>query len=533
MILTRDLPENEAVPATANPMLDSTAGEAFDAGFGADTLGSLVLRAFRTSAASKRIEQSVGPGGVLETRAVEREDTVSADRLNEQYPGVTFDRAMTPEAARIIAEAQKAQQIRDDIIARSPKISGGAAALAGGLAGMALDPLEVATAFVPVVGPAQKAIMVGRLGRFGGRVAEGIIEGAIGNALTEPAYYGLSRSQGLDYSMGDALMNVGLGGALGGLLGGAAAVAGRVAGKADTGAVRLPERPVERPVLDPRESMTPPQRQAALRTSVAQTAQGRAVDVEMVPRPQTLVEALQRVGVRDEGGDFAAMGLTDWQRQRRFEKNAIREDGLPRDEAAAALWQMGYLRDQPEAQQMRAAEMGMGEAPDLVRAMDRAVDAELRGQPQFAERDASAVAEWQGQAALREQVRRRDEMREYLGERAEGITDQGMDRIIARVDQGDTPEQAVRSTFAPREEPEELGDMPGWSDEELDEFQARSEEAALLDEEDEVLSTRIADLQRRGLLTEEDVAAITEMDFIGTKVSATREVAMAAAQCLV
>lgn len=147
------------------------------------------------------------------------------EALNTQYKdiGVTFDRATSPEEARLIADGRKAQIIRDALIEKTPSgFVSGAAMFGAGLVAMATDPLEVATMFIPIVGAAGKAAAVARFGRVGGRVAVGALEGGVGNALTEPVYYGLSRAQQLDYTMSDALMNVGLGFVLGGGIGGVA-----------------------------------------------------------------------------------------------------------------------------------------------------------------------------------------------------------------------------------------------------------------------------------------------------------------------
>lgn len=76
---------------------------------------------------------------------------------------------------------------------------------------MATDPVEVATMFIPFVGQAGKAASVARFGRIGGRARVGAIEGTAGALLTEPLYYGLSKDQQLDYTMSEALLNVGAG----------------------------------------------------------------------------------------------------------------------------------------------------------------------------------------------------------------------------------------------------------------------------------------------------------------------------------
>lgn len=111
-------------------------------------------------------------------------------------------------------------------------------------------------------------------------------------------------------------------------------------------------------------------------------------------RPTTLLEALQSVGVKDPGGDLDAMGLPQWDRARPGRRNVLRPDGLDQDQAARWLWERGFLDDQPEAAAMRAAEAGQAPEPDLVRAMHRAIDDELGGEPHFAAQDWNAAAAW-------------------------------------------------------------------------------------------------------------------------------------------
>lgn len=161
----------------------------------------------------------------------------TAVNLAEKYAdlGLKFDRPMTEDEARLLADDRKAEIIRNALISMTPGGVGQTIGMFGaGLAAMAVDPLEVASTFIPVAGQATKAAAVLRFGRVGGRVAVGVTEGAVGSALTEPVYMGLSWSQQLDYTMGDALFNVGLGGVLGGGIGGVAGVLSR----------RVPDAPV-------------------------------------------------------------------------------------------------------------------------------------------------------------------------------------------------------------------------------------------------------------------------------------------------
>ena len=164
------------------------------------------------------------------------------ESLNELYGelDLKFDRPMTAGEASLLADNKRAETIRQSIISKGPAgILPGVAKFGAGLAAMAVDPLEVASMFIPVVGVGGRVAATARFGKVGGRVLVGATEGFVGSALTEPIYFGLSRQQQLDYTMSDALLNVGLGtifgggiGAIGGVLARAdAPVAARVDGE--------------------------------------------------------------------------------------------------------------------------------------------------------------------------------------------------------------------------------------------------------------------------------------------------------------
>lgn len=137
----------------------------------------------------------------------------------------------TPEALDMLIERKRDEVRRQDILARAP---GGA--LQGtlrfgvGLAASIIDPLNVASAFIPVVGPARYAGMLeragaGALARAGVRARVGAIEGFAGAAALEPlVYFGRTQLQD-DYDMSDSLLNLAFGTVLGG---GLHVAAGRV-----------------------------------------------------------------------------------------------------------------------------------------------------------------------------------------------------------------------------------------------------------------------------------------------------------------
>lgn len=143
------------------------------------------------------------------------------DAFKEQYGDLLqYTGPMTPAAAQMMYDNKKADVIRQAIINAGPKgIGPDVVKFGASVLNAATDPLELATAFLPVVGPAGRAAAAARFGRVGGAAAVGAVEGGVGSLLTEPLYYGLSESQQLDYSMREALFNVGAGVFLGGAIG--------------------------------------------------------------------------------------------------------------------------------------------------------------------------------------------------------------------------------------------------------------------------------------------------------------------------
>lgn len=138
---------------------------------------------------------------------------------------------ISKRAAQTLADRKREEMIRQDILARAPTGLGqNAARLAAGLAVSLLDPLNVASAFVPVVGPARYASMLERAGtsawaRAGVRARVGALEGAAGAAMLEPFVYAGRTQLQDDYDMSDSLVNLAFGTVLGG---GLHAVGGRI-----------------------------------------------------------------------------------------------------------------------------------------------------------------------------------------------------------------------------------------------------------------------------------------------------------------
>lgn len=128
-----------------------------------------------------------------------------------------FDRD-TPEPVAAELNALKRDELaRKDVLARGPDGAGTMAAqLATGFAVSIVDPINIGSAFVPVVGQARYAAWAARMGTTGARAVRGSIEGAVGAALVEPIVLGAALAEQADYGVTDSLLNLAFGTALGG-----------------------------------------------------------------------------------------------------------------------------------------------------------------------------------------------------------------------------------------------------------------------------------------------------------------------------
>lgn len=85
------------------------------------------------------------------------------------------------------------------------------------LLGSVLDPINVASAFIPVFPTARYAHLVSRFGRTQARAIRGVVEGSVGATLVEPIVLGQAAlEQDEDYNLLDSFLNATVGGALGG-----------------------------------------------------------------------------------------------------------------------------------------------------------------------------------------------------------------------------------------------------------------------------------------------------------------------------
>lgn len=348
--LTRRTARNEILQRVGRPIVG--AGDAFSASRTTPGLGGLFV------SETDRIKADYADEGFYirlnpETGRPEKwdprtgqyfvPDRLSVEELTRRYGdlGLKFDRPMTEKAAEILAEVKRAEIVRKDVLSRTASTGATIASFAGGFVAMATDPLELGASLIPFVGPGTKAAMVARFGAIRGRALAGATEGALGAALTEPFYAGLSLQMQLDYKAVDALINVGFGAVLGGgfgTVGGAFARArGEVpAGRADVEMARLEAPEVSArtggdipPGLFEVTRSTPTQEAAArvlamegpdvriekFRAALAEMAQGRIADLAPVQRQRfPLLRQIIKMGGIDPdsplAGELRAMGVT-------------------------------------------------------------------------------------------------------------------------------------------------------------------------------------------------------------------------------
>lgn len=138
----------------------------------------------------------------------------------------------------------KSDEVRNQFVLGNYRggIAGGATQLATGLAVSLVDPINIGSAFLPIVGEARYAQMLGRAGqsmtaRAATRFGVGAIEGTVGAAMVEPLIYQSKQAIQADYGTMDSMMNIGFGGLFGAVLQPAAGgVADVLARRAGTGA---------------------------------------------------------------------------------------------------------------------------------------------------------------------------------------------------------------------------------------------------------------------------------------------------------
>ena len=144
---------------------------------------------------------------------------IPKDELNAKYAdlGLFFDKDTREGVVNYIVDRKNIERKRQEILSRGSHTLGSKALYLGaGLVTSFADPINIASAFIPIVREARFAGLVARLGATRARLTKGFIEGAVGNALVEPIVYQQAKKEQADYDQYDAFLNIGFGSILGG-----------------------------------------------------------------------------------------------------------------------------------------------------------------------------------------------------------------------------------------------------------------------------------------------------------------------------
>ena len=216
---------------------------------------------------------------------------LSATETNQQYGdiGLNFTGPVPAATAAEMAAAKRAELVREDIARRAPDgLINNAERFGAGFVTSALDPLNIAASFVPVVGQARYVAMLRGAGDSVGRALVrfgiGAAQNAAGQVPLEAARYGLTRNEQGDYDATNAMLDI----AYGSLLGGGLHVAGGFVhdlvrgAPAPVGNQPAPDPLTEKFTGSPQSQLVANDiaaRETALRVSLAQMADGRPVEV--------------------------------------------------------------------------------------------------------------------------------------------------------------------------------------------------------------------------------------------------------------
>lgn len=155
-----------------------------------------------------------------------------------------------------------------------------------------LDPINVASAFVPVYGQARYTALLANagtgVGRAGVRARVGAVEGLAGAALVEPIIYGVAQYEQADYTMTDSLEALAFGTVFGGGLHMGVGALGDAFSRTGTSTTAQPVGTVGN-ILN---NLAPETRTDVMRGALGQALSGRMIDIEarlaMDPRFQNV-----------------------------------------------------------------------------------------------------------------------------------------------------------------------------------------------------------------------------------------------------
>lgn len=378
--------------------LEPTAGERVRATV-ADTFSSLVgpslLRMGELDEARKW-----GGGAYGEITPEQARAAVDERGLGEHLK--IEDRNYNPLELGILVKRKEAELRRQYVLQRAGGgFARGSERLLLSLGTSLLDPLTIATAFVPVVGEAKYAALLERAGasalrRAGVRGTVGALEGSVGQALVEPIVYSAKQQEQADYTLYDSLSNIAFGGVFGGGLhavGGAAVEyrAGRraaaVTQATDALATRLSEleQAGKIPPVGTRESGLPDPYLDRAKAVLRELRDARTVDTNSPTAVSDFIGAKARSlsqfiretgGINDVGGELSARDVTA-----KRAPGLIRKDNMGAasvDAVRQRVFDEGYFPGKRDYNEISDSELFDAIAEDLFTQKRYTMDVEQR-----------------------------------------------------------------------------------------------------------------------------------------------------------
>ena len=250
------------------------------------------------------------------------------ERVKDAGVNIEVDKnGIRERALDVMIKRAEDDKLRQFTISQGPGGAGfGAKKIGVMLAASMLDPINIASAFVPVVGPARYATMIARAGgavsRTGVRAGVGAVEGVAGAAAVEPVILMAARQEQADYDSTDSFLNIAFGTVFGGGLhvmgGGAMDVARFYSKKPDASA---PPESVARTLID----IAREEQEALLRTAVVHSVSGQRVNVDPIWRV-----AAARTATRIPSPVEEPLNLPAWLTEARKELDDLGLDGASR-----------------------------------------------------------------------------------------------------------------------------------------------------------------------------------------------------------
>lgn len=218
-----------------------------------------------------------------------RDNYLTAEAANQQYGhiGLSFNRPVSRYYADILAEQKRQENVRSTIDTYGPQGVGATALKFGvGLGVSALDPINIASAFIPPLGATRLIAATGVTGNLATRAITGAVGGAIGAAAVEPLVYAGAQARQADYDLTDSLLNITFGTILGG---GIHALGGYVNDRFINRQLEAKAQGTEapRPTTQGEVAAALPAetRETVIRTAIGQAVEGQAINVTPIMRP--------------------------------------------------------------------------------------------------------------------------------------------------------------------------------------------------------------------------------------------------------